>query len=113
VISGVKGLLALFRSAAEDFCALAIGSHTKPLEVRSRKLQVHFIAIAAYMVYLKNRLASRHGDRIAYQWHERWLRDGRLGSRLLAGFGRDSASVAPRRAALSNALNLLAVESYS
>jgi hypothetical protein len=48
--------------------------YTKPLEVRSGKLQINFIAIAAYMVDLKNGLAARHGDLIAYQWHGRWLR---------------------------------------
>ena len=61
-------------------------TNTKPLEVRSGQLQVHFIAIAAYVVDLKNRLAARHGYLIGYQWHWWWLNGGWLGGSFLAGF---------------------------
>ena len=70
-----------------------IGSYTKPLEVRSGQLQVHFTAIAAYMVDLKNGLAAPHCYFIAYQWYW-WLSGNSLGGRFLAGLSHDPASLA-------------------
>jgi hypothetical protein len=60
-------------------------------------LQGDLIAIAANIIDLKNGLAARHGDLVAYQWRGPWLRGGRLGGRFLAGFSHDSVSLTEKK----------------
>jgi hypothetical protein len=56
-----------------------IGANTKPLEVRSGKLEGNLTAIPAYIVDFKNGLGERCGHLVAYLWRWLWLRVQRVG----------------------------------